>query len=154
MRPTLVLSLAPAEMRRSAGAPPLNSDVRRHLTNCAAIARKSRRLLPRSALTKIKRDRRLLVSLLLLIAALVAIYIQAFVTTIYHHAAASNDWALLLKYFPSAALPPVPPGAVCFDNCSPDLPFIAGWVAIGCFALGLLSLTYCWWKPIQQERAS
>ncbi|MEY2855424.1 MAG: hypothetical protein RL030_2556 [Pseudomonadota bacterium] len=96
-----------------------------------------------------KRNRRLLLALLLFAATAVSTLVQVWVTNFYLYSANAQDWTLFLEWFPSYALPPIPPGHGCFDDCSPDLPFVAGWIAVAAFVMGFIILARIWWvsKP-------
>jgi hypothetical protein len=98
-----------------------------------------------------KRDRRLLVSLLLFAASAVSTLAQVWVTNFYIYSALAQDWTWFLEWFPSHELPTVPPGHVCLDDCYPDLPLVAGWIAIAAFSLGTIILMYCWWVSKRRE---
>ena len=93
----------------------------------------------------VKRDKWLLLALLLFTSAAALLAFQAWVATLYHFSAVANNWTQFVKWFPSAAQPPTAPGMVCFDDCSPDLPLVAGWLGSVSFILGLATLAYRWW---------
>lgn len=93
------------------------------------------------------RDGRLLIALLLLVAAASALLIQAWISVIYLHSAVAQNWAYYLEIFPSFAPPPLPPGAHCLDDCSPHHSAFAGWVGAVSLLLGILVLGFCWWRP-------
>ena len=88
-----------------------------------------------------RRDGRLLAAILSLVVAASALVFQASVVNAYVHAAVMGDWT----GFPNP--PAAGPEKYCLDYCAADLPFGAGWVALGTFSLGLLLLTHAWWKP-------
>ena len=93
------------------------------------------------------RDGRLLLGLLLFVVCAGAVFVQAWIVLFYFRSAIHRDWASFLEEFPSYALPPLQPGEYCFDDCFPDLPFVAGWIGIVSFVLGLSVLAYVWWTP-------
>lgn len=93
-----------------------------------------------------KRDIRLLIGLLLLITAMIAGLVQAWILQLYFDAAVSGHWEYFSELF-SVEPPASGPNVFCFDHCVADLPFLAGWIAIASFLLGFAVLAYCWWKP-------
>jgi hypothetical protein len=93
-----------------------------------------------------KRDGRLSLALLLFVVFAVSFLVQAWILLHYFHSAVEDNWAHFLEIFPSYADPPPGPGKGCYDACYPDLPFIAGWIGIVCFFLGLSVLAYSWWR--------
>ena len=95
----------------------------------------------------VKRDRRLSLALLLFVISAGALLIQTWIATLYFGAAVNQNWEVFLDVFPSVAPPPTEPGVHCFDKCQPDLPFVAGWIGIVSFVLGLIVLAYSWWTP-------
>lgn len=98
-----------------------------------------------------KRDRRLSIALLLLVICAGSLLIQAWILLLYFRSAIHQDWTHFLKIFPSFALPPQEPGVYCFDDCFPDLPFVAGWIGIVSFFLGLSILAYSWWMSKSRD---
>jgi hypothetical protein len=94
-----------------------------------------------------KRDSRLLLALLLFAISAGAMLVQAGIFLLYFRSAAERNWAKFLEIFPSYALPPLPPGVGCFDDCYPDLPFVAGTIGLVCFFFGMAVLAYSWWMP-------
>jgi len=93
-----------------------------------------------------RRDRRLLVAMLLLITAALAGLVQAWITRLYLDAAIFGDWAWFADTFGLEA-PASGPYKFCFDNCAPRLPLLAGWISFATFNAGLLALTLAWWRP-------
>lgn len=93
------------------------------------------------------RDGRLSLALLLFVVCGVSVLIQAWIVAVYIGAAIAGDWAFFFETFPFAAPPPREIGVYCFDDCSPRLPFVAGWIAISSFLLALSILAYSWWRP-------
>ncbi|WP_427964229.1 hypothetical protein [Altererythrobacter sp.] len=94
-----------------------------------------------------KRDRRLLIALLLFLAATVAAIIQSWIVSMYIVAAVMGGgyWDQFIEFF---GLEPITgPNQACFDYCAPTLPFIAGWIAIGGFVIGCILVAHAWWKP-------
>jgi hypothetical protein len=98
-----------------------------------------------------KRDGRLSLALLLFVISAGLVGVQAWVLLFYFRSAVHQDWTYFLEMFPSFALPPLDPGATCFDDCFPDLPFVAGWIGIVSFFLGLFVLAYSWWMPKSRD---
>lgn len=95
--------------------------------------------------TPLRRDRRLLVSLGFFVVSFAALAYQAFVLRLYVTAAVMGDWTYFSKTF--SVPPPSGPNQLCFDYCAARLPFLAGWIGIFSFLLGVAVLAYCWWKP-------
>ncbi|PNQ76359.1 hypothetical protein BA950_07735 [Erythrobacter sp. SAORIC-644] len=95
---------------------------------------------------KEKRDIRLLIALSLFITAMIAGLIQAWILQLYLDAAISGHWAYFSHMF-SVQPPASGPDAFCFGRCVADLPFLAGWIGIASFLLGVVVLVHCWWKP-------
>ena len=97
-----------------------------------------------------KRDRRLLIALLLFLVAVIAGFIQAWIVNLYLVAAVMGGggyWDHFVKLF---ELDPITgPNQVCFDYCAPSLPFIPGWIGIAAFSAGCCLLAYAWWKPMR-----
>lgn len=93
-----------------------------------------------------RRDRRLLVAILLLIAAAIAGLVQAWIIRVYLDAAILGHWAWFADTFGVEA-PASGPDKFCFDNCAPRLPLLAGWISLATFFAGMLALTLAWWKP-------
>lgn len=94
-----------------------------------------------------RRDRRLLLAVMLFLASGVACFAQAWILNLYISSVASRDWSLFLRFFPSYATETPPEQYYCLGKCYPDLPFIPGWIGIFCFSLGLIVLVYSWRKP-------
>jgi hypothetical protein len=93
-----------------------------------------------------KRDGRLLLTFLLFVASAGSLLVQGWILFIYVHSALNQNWTYFLEVFPSA-MRPIPAGAYCIDDCSPDLPLVAAWIGIVSFIVGLFVLAYSWWKP-------
>jgi hypothetical protein len=93
-----------------------------------------------------QRDRRLLFALLLFTVAVLAGAVQAWIVNAYVRSAMSGSWDAFAEFFGVDA-PARGPAAYCIDFCGPELPFAAGWVAIGAFVCGLMILAFAWWKP-------
>ena len=92
------------------------------------------------------RDIRLLIALLLFVLSLIAGLIQAWILRLYIEASVSGHWEYFSETF-SVRAPASGPNDFCFDHCAADLPFLAGWIGVICFGLGLVVLVYCWLKP-------
>lgn len=95
---------------------------------------------------KMHRDPRLMIALLLLILSAACGIVQAWILKLYLDAAASGNWAYFSETF-SVEAPASGPDVFCLDHCAAELPFVAGWVGIGSFLLGIAVLFYCWLKP-------
>lgn len=93
-----------------------------------------------------KRDNRLLVALILFLISMVSGAIQSWILYLYFDAAISRHWEYFSRMF-SVSAPASGPNVFCFDRCVADLPFLAGWIGIGSFLLGLVVLIYTWRKP-------
>lgn len=89
-----------------------------------------------------QRDRRLLAALFLFMVALVAGIIQAWIVNAYVRSAIRGVWEPFADAFGVTA-----PAKFCLDYCAPELPFVAGWVAIAAFISGLITLAFTWWTP-------
>jgi hypothetical protein len=94
-----------------------------------------------------KRDGRLSLALLLFVIFAGSLLVQAWILLLYFRSAVEDNWTDFLEIFPSYAFPPPGPGRGCYDNCYPDLPFIAGWIGIAGFLLAMCILAYSWWRP-------
>ena len=94
-----------------------------------------------------KRDRRLLVAMLLFLVAVVAGLVQAWIVHLYIVAAVMGQqyWDHFTDFF--GVDPVVGPNQVCFDYCAPSLPFVAGWIGIVAFMAGWILVASAWWKP-------
>ncbi len=93
------------------------------------------------------RDRRLLMAMLLFLAALIAGLIQTWIVHLYIVAAVMGGQAYWDHFVDLFGLDPVTvPGQICFDYCAPDLPFVAGWIGIAAFLAGWIILGFAWWK--------
>ena len=93
-----------------------------------------------------KRDRRLLIALMIFVISLVACVVQAWVTALYIDAAVTGNWTWFARTF-SVAAPASAPEVFCFDHCAPEIPFLAGWVSIAAFTAACAMLAHAWWKP-------
>jgi len=95
-----------------------------------------------------KRDAVLLLALLLFIASALLLLGQGWILFIYIHSALEQNWTYFLELYPSSSQQ-LPAGTLCFDDCSPKLPFVAGYAGFALYFLGLASLGYRWWtsKP-------
>jgi hypothetical protein len=93
-----------------------------------------------------RRDRRLLIAMLLLITAAIAGLAQAWIIRLYLDAAILGHWAWFADTFGVEA-PASGPDKFCFDYCAPQLPFLAGWISVTAFLTSLLLVTLAWWKP-------
>ena len=83
----------------------------------------------------------------LLLISLVALTAQSFVVAQYIHSSIMDpNWESFAKMF-GVEPPPNGPNAYCLDYCAPKLPFLSGWLGIGAFLGGVISLTYIWFKP-------
>ena len=92
-----------------------------------------------------RRDRRLLISIALLMLSTLSLSYQALILKLYVDAAVLGRWEHFSKTF--SVPPPVGPNQACFDYCASKLPFFWGWIGIVCFLLGVAVLAYSWWKP-------
>ncbi|RVT91313.1 hypothetical protein [Sphingomonas crocodyli] len=88
------------------------------------------------------RDKRLLGAILLFVASAVAWVIQAAIVRAYIYAAVMGNWSEFSRFFGVR-----PPAEFCFDHCVAELPFFAGWIGVGCFALGFALLFRVWRRP-------
>ncbi len=93
-----------------------------------------------------RRDKRLLIAMLLFAGSFVAWTVQVWITALYIEASIWGDWTWFAETFFVVA-PARGPDVYCFDRCAPTLPFVAGWIGIGTFLSGLIMLTFAWWKP-------
>lgn len=93
-----------------------------------------------------QRDRRLFAALLLFIVSLSAGAVQAWIVNAYVRSAMSGGWDSFADFFGVDA-PARGPDAYCIDFCGPELPFTAGWLAVGAFVCGLALVARAWWKP-------
>jgi hypothetical protein len=92
-----------------------------------------------------KRDPKLLFSILMLLIFTVAGAFQSWIVIVYYYSALNQNWSYFSELFPSAVHQPAP-GALCMGDCSPNLPFVAGWIGIASFVTALIVLTYSWWR--------
>lgn len=92
-----------------------------------------------------KRDGRLSIALLLFVIFAGATLVQTWILFLYFNAAVGQNWDHFVKLFPSYDFQPRGPGVLCYDACYPDLPFVAGWIGIVCFFLGMAILVNSWW---------
>lgn len=93
-----------------------------------------------------KRDRRLLLSILLFVVSASAVLVQGYIVALYVNSALTDDWTAYANIFPSAVRPD-DPTSVCFAYCFPHMPFMAGWIGVVSFILGTYLLVACWWNP-------
>lgn len=93
-----------------------------------------------------KRDKRLLVALILFVFSLIAGLVQSVILRLFIDAAVIGNWTHFAKTF-SVDAPATGPNVACFDYCAPDLPFIPGWIALAAFSGGAFILAHTWWKP-------
>lgn len=93
-----------------------------------------------------KRDIRLLIAILLFVISMIAGLFQAWVLKLYIDAAVTGHWEYFSNTF-SVQAPASGPDVFCFDYCVADLPFLAGWIGIVTFLLGVTVLAYSWWTP-------
>jgi hypothetical protein len=93
-----------------------------------------------------RRDIRLLASLVLFVASMIATMIQAWIVKLYIDAAVLGEWWYFSEMF-SVDPPASGPDRFCLDYCAAPLPFLPGWIGIVSFVLGLLTLIYSWLKP-------
>jgi hypothetical protein len=89
-----------------------------------------------------RRDKRLLGSILLFVAAIPFALYQGFLTKSYIRAATLGQLDSFAKYL---GLPQPP--EFCLDFCGPELPFTAGYIAITCVVAAMLLVVAAWWKP-------
>jgi hypothetical protein len=96
----------------------------------------------------LRRDKRLLVALILFGIALGAGLVQAWIIRLYITAAVMGGeyWDHFISVFGGMS-PAKGPNTFCFDYCAPDLPIIAGGVALSGFLGGAFFVTLAWWKP-------
>jgi hypothetical protein len=94
------------------------------------------------------RDQRLLGAVALFTASAVSGVAQAAIVRLYIEAAVLGKWESFSNTFGVKA-PPNGPDVYCLDYCVADLPFIAGWIGIVCFAIGLALTIRSWWKPLR-----
>ncbi|MBD59714.1 MAG: hypothetical protein CL808_06285 [Citromicrobium sp.] len=92
-----------------------------------------------------KRDRRLAVALLLFVLSAVAAVWQSAVVSMWMTAAVMREWDYFAETFGVES--PFQPNKACFGYCAADLPFLAGWVAIGGFVIAVGLVAWAWWKP-------
>lgn len=91
-----------------------------------------------------RRDKRLLGAISLFVLSAVAWLIQAGIVRAYVYAAVMGNWSDFSNFFGVK-----PPPKYCFDYCVANLPFIAGWIGIGCFFVGFALLFAAWLRPIR-----
>jgi hypothetical protein len=92
-----------------------------------------------------RRDRRLAAAIVLFVLSAVGAGYQVVVVRLFMTAAVMGQWDHFVRTF-SVELP-YRPNAACFDYCAPDVPFMAGWLAIAGSALGLGLVAHAWWRP-------
>jgi hypothetical protein len=88
------------------------------------------------------RDKRLLGAISLFAASATAWLVQAGIVRAYIYAAIMGNWSDFSSFFGVQA-----PAKYCLDYCAADLPFMAGWVGIGCFLVGFALLFRAWLRP-------
>ena len=88
------------------------------------------------------RDKRSLGAMSLFLVSAFAWLIQAGIVRSYVYAAVMGHWSSFSSFF---GVEPPPEG--CFDYCVAELPFMAGWIGIGCFFVGLALLFAAWLRP-------
>ena len=93
-----------------------------------------------------RRDRRLLSAMLLFLISLIAWAVQAWIVQAYIFSAVMGGWDQFADFFGVEA-PASGPVVFCLDYCAPELPFMAGWIAIAAFVSGWITMAYAWWKP-------
>lgn len=93
-----------------------------------------------------KRDIRLLIALLLFSLAAIAGLVQSWVLLLYIESIIARDWTYFSNKF-SVEAPASGPDVFCFGRCVAELPFLAGWIGLVAFILGMALLAYCWCKP-------
>jgi hypothetical protein len=96
-----------------------------------------------------KRDRRILVAIVLLLIFGISLYIQAWIWGLYVGAMITQDWTSVFDKFPSARPPPLEAleDIYTIDDRTPQPPFLAGWIALASFFSALGILIYIWLKP-------
>ncbi len=92
-----------------------------------------------------KRDGRLSLALLLFVIFAGSMLVQTWIVLIYFRSAVERNWTYFLEFFPSYDFQPRGPGSGCYGYCYPDLPFVAGWIGLACFVLGMSFLVNSWW---------
>ena len=92
-----------------------------------------------------RRDRRLAAAIALFVLSAIAAAWQTIVINAFINTAVMGGWEHFAQTF--GVEMPYGPNQVCFDYCAPDLPFLAGWVSIASFALGLALVVLAWWRP-------
>lgn len=92
------------------------------------------------------RDKRLLIGLAFFSVSLVASLIEAWIIAFYIESSIAGDWTVFAETFGVQA-PARGPDVFCFGRCAPDLPFVAGWVAIVAFMIGWAIVARAWWRP-------
>ena len=95
---------------------------------------------------KPRRDRRLAIALLLFAFAAMAATLQSVIAANWMNATVIGHWEWFVDTW-GGELPARGPKVFCFDWCAPELPFWAGWLAIGCFASGFVLIAWTWWRP-------
>jgi hypothetical protein len=98
-----------------------------------------------------RRDRRLLIAMLLFAGSFTAWAVQVWITALYIDASIWGDWTWFAEAF-SVEAPARGPNDYCFGRCAPNLPFVAGWIGIGAFLAGSIMLVNAWWKPRSTDR--
>lgn len=95
---------------------------------------------------KRKRDLRLAIALLLLVFSAIAAVLQSVIVANWMNASVLGHWEWFVDTW-GGELPARGPNVFCFDWCAPDLPFWAGWIAIGGFAASFVLIAWAGWKP-------
>ncbi len=98
------------------------------------------------------RDRRISIALVLFATSLGSLLIQGWILFVYVHSALNQNWTYFSEKFPSYVRQ-IPEGAYCLDDCSPDLPFVAGRIGIASFLAALCVLTHVWWTSRPRDAA-
>ena len=92
-----------------------------------------------------KRDRRLAAALVLFVISAVSGLWQSAIVKMWMTSAVMREWDYFAKTFGVES--PFQPNKACFGYCAADMPFVAGWLAIGCFIVGFGLVAGTWWKP-------
>ena len=96
-----------------------------------------------------KRDWRLGLAIALLAIAAIASLIQMWIAALFVDAVVLGHQDQFAEYF-GVKDPASIEGRVCFDYCAPEMPFTAGWIALGTFVIGFVTLIFAWLKPQEQ----
>jgi hypothetical protein len=92
----------------------------------------------------VKRDLRLLFAIIAFGASFVAVWIQADITAEYVFAA---DLRQVEQRTGFGFMGSEAPSELCFVSCAGGLSTAAGLVGLLFFWIGLILVTYAWWKP-------